>query len=164
VIPSFGAPLPNGRSAYIAPLGLWEKATADEVTAWERQDPWLTLGYNEGWLARYLAHSDPGSTRYLLRLDGRPAGLVGVRSPWLLGPFLELLLVAPEAQGAGLGRFALNALVRAAEGRFPNLWTSAADFNARARALYESAGFVAVAPIPGLLAPGRDEILYRRTR
>lgn len=114
MIPSFGAPLPNGRSAYIAPLGLWEKATADEIAAWERQDPWLTLGYHEGWLARYLAHSDPGSTRYLLRLDGRPAGLVGVRSPWLLGPFLELLLVAPEAQGAGLGRFSLNALVRAA--------------------------------------------------
>jgi len=52
-------------------------------------EPWRTLGYRADGLARYLLRSDPALSRYLVRVSHEIAGLVCVRYPWLLGPYLE---------------------------------------------------------------------------
>ncbi|OAN65471.1 GNAT family N-acetyltransferase [Magnetospirillum moscoviense] len=118
-------------------------------------DPWRRLGYNALALADYLDRPDPTLTR--MTVPGK--GVIAVRSPWLRGPYIELLAVLPDAQGQGIGR----ALVEWAESRGgANLWACVSDFNKAARAFYGRLGFVEVAPLPGLVTAGESEILLRR--
>lgn len=122
-------------------------------------EPWSSLGYGPDGLARYLGRDDPAARRMVAERQGRPAGLLVLRSPWLRGPYVELLAVLPEAQGGGLGRLLLD---WAAGQGGDNLWACVSAFNAAARAFYARAGFVEVAPLPDLVAAGQDEILLRR--
>lgn len=119
-------------------------------------DPWRRLGYSAMALANYLDRPDPSLVRMVM--PGR--GLICLRSPWLKGPYIELLAVLPEAQGQGIGR----ALVDWAASRGgANLWACVSGFNAPARAFYARMGFVEVAPLPGLVEAGETEILLRRS-
>jgi len=121
-------------------------------------EPWLTLGYGAAALARYLERDDPALRRLVIERDGRPAGLLALRAPWLRGPYIEMLAVPPEGQGTGLGR----AMVEWAAGQDSgNLWACVSAFNAQARAFYARLGFTEVATLPDLVAPGFDEILVR---
>jgi GNAT superfamily N-acetyltransferase len=88
---------------------------------------------------------------------------VSVRSPWLKGPYLELLALLPKAQGQGIGAnilawFEQEALKAGAR----NLWVCASLFNTRALRFYERHGFEQAATLPGLVADGYDEILLRK--
>jgi diamine N-acetyltransferase len=88
---------------------------------------------------------------------------VSIRSPWLKGPYLELLAILPEFQGNRLGAGILAWFEREAlrlEAR--NLWVRAASFNARALRFYEGHGFRPAATLSGLVAEGYDEILLRK--
>lgn len=138
---------------------LVEADIAPLAAALAAMDPWLTLGYTAAGLAAYLGREDAALTRVVAERDGAPAALLALRRPWLRGPYVELLAVLPAAQGAGLG----HALVEwaAAQGG-GNLWACVSAFNAPARAFYARAGFAEVAPLPGLVAEGLDEILLRR--
>lgn len=124
-------------------------------------DPWARLGYGAGALANYLRRDDPALRRLVLERDGRPAGMMALRAPWLRGPYIELLAVMPDHQGGGLGRAMVEWAAAQAAGA-PNLWACVSAFNTSARAFYASAGFEEVAPLPDLVAPGQDEILLRR--
>lgn len=120
-------------------------------------DPWRRLGYSPSMLALYLGRTDPALTRMVL--PGR--GLIALRSPWLRGPYVELLAVLPEAQGQGGGRRLLDW----AEGRGgANLWACVSAFNHPARAFYARMGFAETAALPGLVTDGEDEILLRKSR
>jgi ribosomal protein S18 acetylase RimI-like enzyme len=119
-------------------------------------DPWRRLGYNALALADYLDRPDPTLSRMVM--PGK--GVIALRSPWLRGPYIELLAVLPEAQGQGIGR----ALVEWATSRGgANLWACVSEFNAPARAFYARLGFTEVAKLPGLVAPGETEILLRKS-
>ncbi|OAN52260.1 hypothetical protein A6A04_00775 [Paramagnetospirillum marisnigri] len=127
------------------------------------QDPWLSLGFNATALERYLARDDAALARFAVERgeDGR-AGLLAVRWPWLRGAYIELLAVFPAHQGRGLGGAVVDWVAGQTAGITPNLWACVSDFNASARVFYAARGFVEVAPLEDLVAPGRAEILLRR--
>lgn len=122
------------------------------------RDPWRTLGYGTPVLAAYLTSADPSLTRLTVWIQDQRAGVVALRSPWLRGPFLELLAITQPGRGLG------TAVVTWAAERWANgnLWTSASSFNTRARKFYQRQGFTEIAILPDLIKPGFDEVLMRR--
>ncbi len=122
-------------------------------------EPWRTLGYSAAGLAGYLAREDAALTRMVAEKGGAPSAVIAVRQPWLRGPYIEVLAVLPPAQGAGLGARLVN---WAAERGGGNLWACVSAFNQPARDFYARLGFAEVAPLPGLVAEGFEEILLRR--
>jgi len=125
-------------------------------------DPWRTLGYSAGTLARGLESTHPDLTRYLALRGGEPEGLVVVRYPWLRGAYIELFAVFPQAQGRGVGRAALEFIETHYRGRTENLWLLVSGFNAGARCFYEKQGFYPVGVIVDLVVAGQDEVLMRK--
>jgi ribosomal protein S18 acetylase RimI-like enzyme len=77
---------------------------------------------------------------------------------------LEKLAVSPAAQGQGVGRALLSALITAARTRrIETLTLDLRGDNVRAAALYESAGFTRYGTLPGFVAVGDrryDKFLY----
>ena len=114
--------------------------------ALSRLDPWAALGYGAAALAGYLGRDDPGLHRFVLAVETDEwAGVFALRSPWLRGPYVELLAVLPGHQGKGLGGVMVEwAAARAGD----NLWACVSAFNADARRFYARHGFAEVAPKP----------------
>jgi GNAT superfamily N-acetyltransferase len=124
--------------------------------------PWSVVNYPADALARSLASSD-GARRYRIEAQGATAGVISVRSPWLKGPYLEILAILTQFQGRGIGTsllawFEEEALRQAAR----NLWVCASSFNTRALQFYARHGFQPAATLPGLVVSGYDEILLRK--
>ena len=122
------------------------------------------MNYPADALARFLASSDGGVSRYLVEIGGKQAGAVSVRYPWLKGPYLELLAILPAYQGAGVGSAILGWFEQEAiRLRARNLFVCASSFNARALRFYGRHGFQPAATLHGLVADGYDEILLRKS-
>jgi GNAT superfamily N-acetyltransferase len=135
-------------------------ALAAEIAA---MPPWSVMNYPAERLERFLAARGDGAARYLVEIAGRPAGALSIRSPWLRGPYLELLALLPAAQGRGIGARILawfEAEARREGAR--NLWVCASSFNTRAIKFYEKHGFRPAATLPDLVAEGHSEILLRK--
>jgi ribosomal protein S18 acetylase RimI-like enzyme len=126
-------------------------------------EPWSVMNYPADQLASFLASPDAGTARYAVSVNGKEAGVVSVRHPWLKGPYLELLALLPEAQNHGIGSSIMRWFESVAlEHQARNLWVCASSFNARALGFYERHGFARAATLPGLVADGYDEILLRK--
>src|SRR6267142_3168390 len=73
-------------------------------------EPWKGLGYAAAPLGRYLARMARERDVWLARQDkgagrrGAPLGVAVVQDGFLLGGFVSLLAVRPEASGHGVGR------------------------------------------------------------
>jgi ribosomal protein S18 acetylase RimI-like enzyme len=90
-------------------------------------------------------------------------GIVVTRPDVLLGVFIALLAVRPEARGRRLGRL----LVEDAERRMSQrrwLYASSDSRNRGAARFYRALDFVRVGRLPDLVLQGRTEILWRRAR
>ena len=139
-------------------------ATARAQAAWiAALEPWKGLGYTAAGLARYLARK-ARERRVLIVRAGRsaPLGVAVVDDGVLLGGFIALLAVRPEAGGQGLGA-ALVDEVRGRVGRRRRwLYTSADGNNRAALRFYGRLGFRRVGRLPDLIRAGRVEILLRR--
>lgn len=100
--------------------------------------PWLWWNSRREFVA-YLGIE--GVEVYLATLDGRPVGYVGLTRYRGWG-HLDRVAIAPELQGRGLGREAVDfAIVRCAELGFRSLSLSTQDENWQSRAVYRGAGF-----------------------
>jgi GNAT superfamily N-acetyltransferase len=135
--------------------------TADLATRVASLDPWRTLGVSAEAIARYLVVDDPALRREVVRVGEDAAGVVSVRSPWLRGPFIELLAIFPAFARRGLGRSVVESIADRARAESANLWVTVSSFNAAARAFYSATGFFEVAVLPDLVARGFDEVLLR---
>jgi len=125
--------------------------------------PWSVVDYPAEAMARFLAATGDGASRYVVEVGGVGAGAVSIRFPWLKGPYLELLAILPRFQSQGLGASILAWLEQEAIGLGArNVWVCAASFNAGAVRFYERHGFRPAATLPGLVADGYDEILLRK--
>src|SRR5512135_676809 len=71
-------------------------------------EPWATLKITATALANYLMRDDPALHRYAITVEGELAGVICIRSPWLRGPYIELLGLFPDARGKGVGKQVLN--------------------------------------------------------
>jgi len=137
--------------------GLWVAA----------MEPWKSLGYDGRGLSRFLRRVAVGGG-VLVALDAaspgrraRVAGVLALQEGVLLGNFVSLLAIRPEAAGRGLGR----ALMAAAEARTsPRRWlfVSADAGNRGALGFYRKLGFARVGRLPDLVRPGRVELLLRK--
>jgi hypothetical protein len=125
-------------------------------------DPWRRLEFTAAGLTRYLVRDNPGLDRFLVSVDGVPAGALCLRFPWLRGAYIELLGLAAKACGAGVGAAALAWMAREVSGRAGNLWATVSAFNTGGRRFYASQGFVEVATLADLVQEGEDEILLRK--
>lgn len=129
------------------------------AAAMAHMDPWRRLGFSDEGLAGYLGRDDAAVARMVYEVEGRPMGLLCLRSPWLRGPYVEVLAVVPDGQGQGIGS-ALLAWAAGQDGG--NLWVCVSAFNTRARDFYVRNGFAALAELSDLIRLGEDEVLMRK--
>lgn len=139
----------------------WNEALAMSAML-ATMDPWKTLGYSADQIARYMVRDDPGLFRYLVRIEDEPAGVIGVRYPWLRGATIEVIGVAAEHQHNGVGSALVEWLVEHTRGEANNLWAVVSAFNSAARRFYAARGFAEVANLPDLICAGYAEILVRK--
>jgi len=148
--------LPSGRLCLLAP---GEGEPAGRLLS--ELDPWKTLGYPPARLAAYLGRPDPALRRFVLKVSDTAAGVMCLRHPWLLGPYLEIMAVYLPFQGRGLGRELLTWLTTC-NPAWHNLWTCVSSFNHQARGFYQAFGFKEVGRLVDLVRPGYDELLLRK--
>jgi len=91
-----------------------------------------------------------------------PDGLAwfSLRGTFLLGGYLKLLAVAPEAGGRGVGRRLLQAFEAEVARASRHAFLLVSDFNEDAQRFYERAGFVRVGALPELVLRGVSELIY----
>jgi ribosomal protein S18 acetylase RimI-like enzyme len=127
-------------------------------------EPWRSLGYTAGPLGRYLSRmAKAGQVRTVVE-GGEVCALMVLQPDFLLGSFIALLAVRPEAAGQGRGR---ALLARAEQETFRArrwLYVSSDSRNIAAARFYRRAGFQRVATLPDLVGEGRVEWLWRKRR
>jgi ribosomal protein S18 acetylase RimI-like enzyme len=137
------------------------KAQASWIVAME---PWLSLGYRSPALGRYLGRMARAG-HVLVAVHGKQVIGVSVCQPdFLLGRFIALLAVRPEASGQGIGRALVARLARSTFRKRRWLYVSSDSANRPAARFYRKLGFSRLARIPDLIRPGRTEILWRKGR
>ncbi|MGH7164529.1 MAG: GNAT family N-acetyltransferase, partial [Nitrospiraceae bacterium] len=122
-------------------------------------DPWKTLGYTETDLDSLFDTMPQGREAIVIEHHGSVAGLALLRQRFLMGDYLELLVIAPTARGKGLGRALLTYLEGLVFARAKNLFVCVSDFNKEARRFYQKHGYQEIGPMPNFLIPGSAEIL-----
>jgi GNAT superfamily N-acetyltransferase len=126
-------------------------------------EPWLTLNISASALAKYLLRTDPALKRYTVEVQGVLVGVICLRYPWLRGPYIELLGLAADFRGLGIGGELLAWAESQARLECQNLWVVASAFNQKALAFYQHHGFGPVGLLPDLVLPGHDEVLLRKS-
>lgn len=126
-------------------------------------EPWKKLGYTDADWKKLFDPLPAGREGFVIESDGAVSGFALLRQKFLMGDYLELLVVAPSARGKGLG----SALLKHVEGlvfaRVRNLFACVSDFNAEARRFYKKNGYQEIGPMPNFLIPGSAEVLLRKT-
>jgi len=128
-------------------------------------EPWRGLGYRSGPLGRYLARTARAGEVWIARAGaGAPAGVVVATDGFLLGGFIALLAVRPDASGQGLGQRLVAHVEARAFARRRWLFVSCDADNGAALRFYRRLGFVRVGRLPDLVRAGRVELLLRKAR
>jgi ribosomal protein S18 acetylase RimI-like enzyme len=112
-----------------------ERAHVPNVTLWTRDEHLSTL-------------TDPDCLHLVIEHDGARAGYVILADLTLASRVRQLLRIVVEPKGLGLGRATLRECARRAftEHGARRLWLDVKVGNTRARALYESEGYVLDGP------------------
>jgi diamine N-acetyltransferase len=153
-------PIELGGARLVAPDPRGSDRLAAAIVA---MPPWSVMNYPADTMARFLSTADGCVSRYAVEIGGKQLGAVSVRSPWLKGPYLELLALLPVAQSQGVGSAILTWFEQEAlEHGARNLWVCASSFNTRALRFYQRHGFEQAATLPGLVVDGYEEILLRK--
>ena len=124
-------------------------------------EPWVTLGTGSERSLNLLGNAT--RERYLARVAGEPAGFLMISMQGAFVGYVQLLGVAPEFHGRGVGK----ALIEYAERRIfretPNVFICVSDFNQAAQAFYVKMGYQKVGELADFIIAGHAEILLRKT-
>ena len=127
--------------------------------------PWSTYGVSPALLESLFHGTAGGAVALAVRQANTtaPVGVLVIRSPWLIGPYVQFLGLESAIQGQGLGSRMLAWLeAEARQAGFRNLWICAAGFNDGAQRLYQRCGFETVAALDDLIQDGVPELLMRK--
>ncbi len=126
-------------------------------------EPWKTLNSSEQGLIDGFQYQDSSTNTYSVMLDDKPVGIISVRYPWLVGPYLGFLGLIPSSQGKGLGKALMAWLEENAKAHSArNIFICVSDFNNEAYEFYKTCGFSKVANLDGLIVDGHGEFLLRK--
>jgi ribosomal protein S18 acetylase RimI-like enzyme len=127
-------------------------------------EPWRSLGYRTAPLGRYLRRMARARCVLAARDKSEILALAVVQPDFLLGQFIALLAVRPEAGGKGIGRALVARIERDTFRSRKWLYVSSDATNDAAARFYRKLGFRRVARLPGLVRDDRSEILWRKRR
>jgi ribosomal protein S18 acetylase RimI-like enzyme len=127
-------------------------------------EPWHSLGYMATPLGRYLRRMAREDQVLVAEHKRQVLGIVVFQPDFLLGRFIALLAVRPEAGGRGVGRALVERMEKATFAKRRWLYVSSDSANQPAVRFYRKLGFARVARLPGLIRDGRTEILWRKQR
>ena len=149
------------------PGGLhFRRPTGEEArelsVSFANMDPWKRLETKARTLEDFLMADAPCARRFMMKNGGGAIGAIGVRYPWLFGPYIEFLAILPIAQGKGYGRLALEWVEAEISSKHDNIWVAVSSFNSAALRFYRRNGFSIIGEMKGLVRPGFDEILLRK--
>ena len=124
-------------------------------------EPWATLG--TGYDRSLQLLSNASRERYLAKVDGEPAGFLVISMQGAFVGYVQLLGVARNFRGRGVGR----SLIEFAEQRIfretPNVFICVSDFNREAQGFYARMGYQNVGELKNFIVAGHSEILLRKT-
>jgi ribosomal protein S18 acetylase RimI-like enzyme len=126
-------------------------------------EPWKKLGYTDADWKQLFDPLLPGREGLVIEANGTVVGFALLRPKFLMGDYLELLVVAPSARSNGLGSALLKHIEGVVFARAKNLFACVSDFNVAARQFYKKNGYQEIGPMPDFLIPGSAEILLRKT-
>lgn len=93
-----------------------------------------------------------------------PVAVAVATDGFLLGGFIALLAVRPEAVGQGVGQALVDQIARRVFTKRRWLFVSCDRDNGGALRFYRRLGFERVGRLPDLVSPGRVELLLRKSR
>ena len=127
-------------------------------------EPWRSMGFRAAPLGRWLFRR--ARARCVLAVVQQSAilGILVFQPDFLLGTFIALLAVRPQAAGQGVGRALVERIARQTFTRRRWLYVSSDSQNRLAAGFYQRLGFARIARLPDLVCEKRVEILWRKRR
>lgn len=105
-------------------------------------------------LAKLCAAEPPEGVFYLVRLDGSPVGMGGLRKGWGAVGEIKRIYASPAARGQGVGAAILDRLIAdARDFGHEAVVLDSGPFMTSAHRLYEAAGFEDIAAYPNAEVP-----------
>ena len=142
-----------------------ERATARRQAEWiVAIEPWLSMGFRAAPLGRWLSRRARAGCVLAAVHKRAVLGVVVFQPDFLLGTFIALLAVRPQAAGQGVGRSLVARVERDSFVHRRWLYVSSDSGNLPAARFYKKLGFERVARLPGLVCEDRVEILWRKKR
>lgn len=124
-------------------------------------DPWAHIGYEAEKLTNFLKAEEDALYHYKILFNNELSGVMTIRSPWLHGPYIQLLAILPSFQGQKIGSTLIEWLKSHSKQNYRNLWVIASKFNTNAIRFYERHGFTEQTQINDLVIDDHHEILFR---
>jgi len=124
-------------------------------------EPWVTLG--TGYERSLALLGNASRERYLAKVSGKRAGFLVIIMQGAFVGYIQLVGVASEFRGRGVGR----ALIEFAEQRIfretTNVFICVSDFNQDAQRFYAKMGYHRIGELRDFIVAGHAEILLRKT-
>jgi ribosomal protein S18 acetylase RimI-like enzyme len=127
-------------------------------------EPWLSMGFRTIPLGRWLHRRARAGSVLVVADKHTILGIVVFQPDFLLGTFIALLAVRPQAAGRGVGRALVGRVEAQSFAHRRWLYVSSDSANLAAARFYRKLGFARVARLPDLVCEGRVEILWRKPR